>query len=162
MTMQRFNPDYGMRMERVLVVIAITIGILAFASLDASPAELSGQASVIDASTLIVDGQQIRLRGIDAIGRHKLCMADGIEYICGLHAIFDLTNFLDRGRIVCQTLDAKREEVVLAVCRMNGQDVGAWLVQEGWAVPRGEGSSEYVVLEEDAKRNKRGIWAGSF
>jgi len=46
---------------------------------------------------------------------------------------------------------------------VDGQDVGAPLVQEGWALdyPRYSGG-HYRAQEAHARKAKRGMWAGTF
>lgn len=49
----------------------------------------------------------------------------------------------------------------IAICRVYGEDLGAWMVGLGWAVAYRSFSTRYVP-EDLARRRKAGMWAGSF
>jgi endonuclease YncB( thermonuclease family) len=51
----------------------------------ALPADLIGQASIIDGDTLEIHGTRIRLWGIDAPESTQLCRgSDSVQYRCGI------------------------------------------------------------------------------
>ena len=45
---------------------------------------------------------------------------------------------------------------------MDGKDINAWLVREGWAVAYRKNSLYYVVAEDHARENRAGIWDSAF
>ena len=45
---------------------------------------------------------------------------------------------------------------------LGGEDLGAWMVRNGWALAFVRYSSDYMSQELAAKRARVGIWAGSF
>ncbi len=49
-------------------------------------ADVAGVASVMDGDTVEVDGQRIRLHGIDAPESRQLCRLDGKPWQCGKDA----------------------------------------------------------------------------
>jgi endonuclease YncB( thermonuclease family) len=51
---------------------------------------------------------------------------------------------------------------MVAVCKLDGQDLNAWLVQEGLAVAYRHFSDDYVVAEDAALTAKPGLWGGEF
>lgn len=45
---------------------------------------------------------------------------------------------------------------------MRNEDLNAWMVSSGWAIAYREFSTTYVPLEEKARSQRTGIWAGRF
>jgi endonuclease YncB( thermonuclease family) len=50
----------------------------------------------------------------------------------------------------------------LAVCRVAGQDLGEWMVRNGWALAYRRYSTAYVPAEEAARARRLHLWAGAF
>src|SRR5262249_15966539 len=50
----------------------------------------------------------------------------------------------------------------LAVCSVEGDDLNAWMVREGWALAFVRYSTAYVKEEEKAHSAERGLWRGAF
>ena len=57
---------------------------------------------------------------------------------------------------------AALELALVAVCRVAGADVNAWMVSQGWAVAYRKYSTDYVSHETAAKAARRGVWRGEF
>ena len=67
------------------------------------------------------------------------------------------------GRAVeCTERDRDRYGRIVAVCRVEGTDVNAWMVEQGWAVAYQKYSADYVSHETTAKAARRGVWRGEF
>ena len=62
----------------------------------------------------------------------------------------------------CEQRDVDRYKRVVAVCRSGEEDLNAWLVRQGHTVAHRRYSKDYVVAEEKARAEKRGIWSGEF
>ena len=128
---------------------------------DARP--IVGQASVIDGDTIEIHGQRIRLFGIDAPEGRQLCDdAHGKSYRCGQRASLALSDKIGRHTVSCEPRDIDRYRRVVAICRIDATDLNAWIVSEGLAIAYRYFSRKYVPEEEQARKAKRGIWAGSF
>lgn len=65
-------------------------------------------------------------------------------------------------QIACQVVDVDRYGRSVAVCRERGMDVGAALVEAGWATAYRRYSLAYVGQEGRARSARRGIWALGF
>ncbi len=51
----------------------------------------------------------------------------------------------------------------VAVCMVDGKDVGELMVRSGWALDfRRYSKGAYAAAEAQAREAKRGMWAGSF
>jgi endonuclease YncB( thermonuclease family) len=127
---------------------------------------ISGAARVVDGDTLVVQGQRIRLAGIDAPERSQTCAGRGGEvYECGRDAGAVMVE-LTRWRVVmCEPKDRDRYGRIVAVCGVDGTpDLGAAMVRRGWAVSyrRYDRECRYCADEERARRESLGIWSGRF
>ncbi len=135
--------------------------ILLTLTLPASAQTIEGRASVIDEDSIEVKGVEIRLEGIDAPEARQRCRRGGKRWRCGNEAAFALDRFL-RGKIVsCVPLTTDRYGRTVANCRA-GEDVGAWMVRNGWALAYRKYSRAYVGDERKARAAGAGIWAGDF
>lgn len=50
----------------------------------------------------------------------------------------------------------------LAICFLGEDDLNRWLVSQGLALAYVQYSDRYQAVEEAAKRNRKGLWAGAF
>tara|TARA_R110000850_G_scaffold117196_4_gene233545 strand:- start:246 stop:737 length:492 start_codon:yes stop_codon:yes gene_type:complete len=126
-------------------------------------AQITGRASVIDGDTLEIQGQRIRLWGIDAPESRQTCTRSVETYRCGQVAANRLDQHIASRPVVCVQVDIDRYRRVVARCSVGRADLGSWLVREGLAVryPEYAGLS-YVVEETAARRARRGVWSGPF
>jgi len=121
-----------------------------------------GQASVIDADTIKIRDQSIRLFGIDALEDDQKCLADGKRRRCAQRAANALANRIGRRNVVCDKRARDRYGRLVGVCYVNGEDLNAWLVDEGWALAYRRYSLLYVKHEARAREAKKGVWATRF
>jgi endonuclease YncB( thermonuclease family) len=128
---------------------------------------LSGQADVIDVDTIAIRGEKTRIRlyGVDGPESQQTCNdASGTRYLCGSKAADALASIIGRnGRVSCKEQDRDRYGRIVATCEANGRDIGGQLIRQGWAVEYTQYSDgRYSGEEEEARRAKRGLWAGTF
>jgi endonuclease YncB( thermonuclease family) len=64
--------------------------------------------------------------------------------------------------VSCTSIETDRYGRAVAVCKRGELEINAEMVRLGWAVAYTNHSLSYVRLEAEARRAKRGIWAGSF
>ena len=126
-------------------------------------AALQGRVSVIDGDTLELHGQRIRLFGVDAPESSQRCQdIAGRPWRCGTQAARELDEFIDARTVTCTARDHDRYRRTVATCTVGGQDIGEWMVREGWAVAYTDFSSRYVPAQARASAARRGIHAGTF
>ncbi len=125
-------------------------------------ADVTGPARVIDGDTLEVQGERIRLHGIDAPESRQLCFIDGKPWQCGEDATNALAGMIARRPVACEDLGRDRYERIIARCAVAGEDIESWMVVNGWAVAYRRFSLDYVEEEATAQAARRGIWAGEF
>ncbi|MPR64275.1 thermonuclease family protein [Ochrobactrum intermedium] len=127
---------------------------------------IAGRASVIDADTIEIHGQRIRIWGVDAAEGSQTCQdASGKAYRCGQIGAMKLSSFLDEAQpITCSQRDIDRYGRVVALCVNSfGQDVAIWLVRNGHALDWPLFSKgKYDGAQKDAQARQAGIWQGPF
>ena len=94
--------------------------------LPATPAlaDVTGPARVIDGDTLEIQGQRIRLHGIDAPESRQLCHLDGKPWQCGKDATNALADMIARRPVTCEDLGRDRYKHIIARCTVAGEDLG--------------------------------------
>ncbi len=119
---------------------------------------LGGHAIVNDGDSLTLDGERIRLRGIDAPEYLQTCTRAGRDYPCGREARQALQTALGAGKLACQGWERDKFDRLLAVCTAGAVDLNRRQVENGWAVSYGD----YLDAERQARAARRGVWAGEF
>lgn len=144
----------------------LSAALLCFACTCISPAAgetISGTASVIDGDTIEIHGQRIRLSAIDAIESRQLCQkADGTPWRCGRDGAIALADKIGRAPLRCEVRDTDRYGRAVSICSLKGEDLGAWMVERGWALAYRRYGLDYVAEEDRARQARRGIWTSTF
>ena len=145
--------------QAVTLVLALTASSPTWAASEL----IAGRASVIDGDTLAIRGERIRLFGIDAPESGQRCLdAKGQRYRCGQKAALVLDARIGEGVVTCERKGMDRYGRVVALCRVFGEDLGAWMVGLGWDLASRAYSTRYVPAEELARSRGLGLWAGQF
>ncbi|NIX76941.1 thermonuclease family protein [Microvirga terricola] len=145
--------------HRGLASLVLALGLAAGANLLLSPKEpAEGRAYAVDGDTIRINEMRIRLKGIDAPELEQTCVRAGQPYLCGEEARNALVAILLKQQVECRLSGRDRYRRSLARCTVEGKDIGARLVEEGWAVAYGG----YTWEETRARHRAVGLWAGSF
>ncbi|WGD30558.1 thermonuclease family protein [Ancylobacter sp. WKF20] len=130
---------------------------------------LTGAVRVADGDSLVVDGERVRLDGIDAPELHQSCGAPGKEWPCGARAKAALEAVVAQGAVTCRPVDEDRYGRAVAICGVGADDLGAddrggddlagLQVAAGWALATG---LAYRREQAAARAAGRGIWSGPF
>ena len=125
---------------------------------------LSSVPRIVDADTLEVAGQKVRLQGIDAPESAQSCrQAGGQRYQCGEHATQALRTRIGPDAVTCTIEGRDRYLRALGMCyAADGTDLNGWLVRQGHALAYRRYSTKYVPQEDQAKAAQAGLWAGEF
>lgn len=143
------------------VMAAVILGLVALVAGRAqrvATVRMQGVARVVDGDTLRLGGERIRLKGIDAPELDQTCRRDDVRYACGRQARAALERLAGGAPVRCTGWERDRHGRLLAVCHAGESDLNAAMVMSGWAVAFGA----YTAEESQARRERRGLWAGSF
>ena len=126
--------------------------------LPTTTAALTGPATVSDGDGLRLNGERIRLQGIDAFELHQTCETGP----CGQQARDALQRLVVGRHVACEPVDTDRYGRTIAYCHVDGVDLGEQMVQQGHALAFRRYSREYVDEEDQARLSRAGAWAGDF
>ena len=159
MTLQRHLIEF--------VSTPLTAALLFFALVSTLAAEtLVGNPEILDGDTFhfVRLGERVRLEGVDAPETRQHCLdAEGKRYSCGQSAREALKGFNGSRPVRCEGSQRGRYGRLIAVCfDADGTDLNEWLVSQGWALAYRRYSKRYILQEETARKERRGIWAGHF
>ena len=124
-------------------------------------ADQTGTANVIDGETLEMQGQVVKLFGIDALEADQICLNGNRPWPCGAESGRSLSGLIGGQPVRCQTI-RNVSGYVLATCDLNGDDLAAWMVANGWAFADRSASGDYVPYEETAQSAREGAWSGEY
>lgn len=150
------------RLADYLVVSVMVVAII-FAIKYFGLSEFSGYALAVDGDSLIIDGKQIRLYGIDAPELKQKCqLADGISYNCGLQARDQLRRLVRNAQVTCTRIDVDKYQRDVSECVAGETNLNKAMVASGWAVAFALHTPAYLALENQARRRGLGLWRGKF
>jgi endonuclease YncB( thermonuclease family) len=135
------------------------------------PKIISGIAKVIDGDTIRIEKKKIRFFGIDAPESKQLCQKTWLsisflsfnrDYPCGAISTKKLRNKINNKFIMCKSNNKDRYNRFIAECYKDKTNINRWMVLNGYAVAYRKYSKKFVSDENLAKRDKLGMWAGTF
>ena len=137
--------------------------------------------NAIDGGTLLLRGVEVQLFGMDAVEADQVCQdAEGADYPCGRRATHALQTLLQEDAVVCFPLFAVNENRVVAVCELTEEgaevpsspiafmregrerNLSRVMIAKGHALSVGIGSQYFSADQDEAQRQRIGIWQGSF
>jgi len=120
---------------------------------------ISGRVRVSDGDSLRFGDERVRLIGIDAPELDQTCTnSNGVLWPCGKVSQQRLLQLAKDGALICTYERRDRFDRALAVCMVDGVDIGGTMVLEGLAVSY----DDYPDQEADARRSGKGMWQGEF
>ena len=124
---------------------------------------LTGTASVIDADTIEIHGQRIRLEGIDAPESGQHCYhSNGTAWRCGQQASLAIANVIGRRSVACRINSVDHYGRGLGTCYLGQTDLNGLIVNQGWALAYTRYSTRYVADQNIAQASRSGIWNSRF
>ena len=141
-----------------LMVVGLFALIAVVAAFLGGSEPLQGRARVVDGDSLEINGERVRLQGIDAPEYRQTCSNSGAEIACGRQARDHLRQLVGGREVECLPFGTDRYDRTLAECSAGGISLNETMVRDGWAVAFGN----HHLLEAEARREKRGMWAFRF
>jgi endonuclease YncB( thermonuclease family) len=150
-----------------LVACALAVGFMSGPSVHgAAPSSgsdslVAGVAQVVDGDTIVVGETRVRLEGIDAPETSQTCQRRRLGWwACGTVATNHLASLIGDRPISCSPRGRDKYGRMLAVCFVDGRDINAAMVRQGYAWAFVKYSSTYVREEAQARAEGVGIWQG--
>jgi len=144
-----------------LGVVSVVHGLIPGARGADAARPLTGRARVIDGDSLAIGDTHIRLEGIDAPEAAQTCARRWFgAWACGAAATRALSDRIGSRPLTCEAHGRDRYGRTLAVCFVDGLDLNAWMVRQGYAWAFVRYSTSYVREEAAAKAQGLGIWQG--
>ena len=159
---------------KIFLQISICLIVFSLVNINVKSEEIkviSGIAKVIDGDTLRIDKKKIRLFGIDAPEKKQQCrrsslsisfLTFGKDYPCGQISADRLRKKINDKLVICKYSSKDRYKRFIAECFLNKTNINAWMVQTGHAVAYKKYSKKFVAQEIFAKKEKLGLWSGTF
>jgi len=132
---------------------------------------ISGIATVTDGDTIRIEGKKIRFFGIDAPEKKQQCKKPWLtisfisfskDYPCGQISTDKLKKKINDKLLICKWINKDRYKRYIAECFKDKTNINAWMVRNGYAVAYRKYSKKFVSQEIFAKKEKLGLWSGTF
>ena len=132
---------------------------------------ISGIAKVTDGDTIRIEGKKIRFFGIDAPEKKQQCRKPWLtiyfisfskEYPFGQISTENLKKKINNKFLICKWTNKDRYKRYIAECFKEKTSINAWMVRNGYAVAYRKYSKKFVSQEIIAKKEKLGLWSGTF
>ena len=125
--------------------------------------ELTGFPTITDGDTLKINGEKIRLDGIDAPESAQICMTyDDKTYPCGQTAASFLKNIAEYKIVNCEASSKDRYGRHIATCFVDNLNLNKTMVLNGHALAYRQYSQRYIEVEKTAEMEQAGMWQGEF
>lgn len=120
-------------------------------------------AKVMNGDTLQIQGRYFKLYGIDAPEISQTCAdKSGRSYNCGRQAALWLKGWIGDNPLTCHIMQQDEKGNMVGTCSLGQYDLGAALVNAGWAVAYTKYTDIYMPYQQQAQRNGHGLWQGKF
>ena len=118
--------------------------------------------SVVDGDTLMIGGERVRFKNIDAPEMKQTCVCKGKTEKCGVKAKRALVDFIATKSVSCVPAERDVYGRLLAECLITLDDekisLSRFMVREGRAVVISKQDEDLLIEESNAIREKKGVW----
>ncbi|GJE54852.1 thermonuclease family protein [Methylobacterium thuringiense] len=147
-----------------LVLVVVSAASPAVAAGGASGGDLlKGRATVIDGSSLVIDGVPVTLFGIVTPASDATCWdAREAPYACGRQVSAELTARIGSEALICERRERPNDRPAKVMCQVGQADLGDWMISHGYAMPAGDAPASYRQARDHAWGRRAGLWGGVF
>lgn len=152
----------------MVLLVGFVCGLLLIGYVDQQRREIraadGSSVMVRDGDSLAFNDTEFRIFGIDAPELRQTCQdSNGKAWRCGEAAKSALRRLVMQGELRCLPQARDRFGRQVATCQVKGvEDLGEAMVRQGLAVALEARTSAYAAAEALARREKRGLWQGTF
>ncbi len=125
--------------------------------------DVQGHALVQDDGSLMINGQIVYLFGVYLPPSGRQCDTNFLPIRCTNRSVLQMSRIV-KGYVYCYAEATTVSGHPSAICYVGrttfdqGEDIGAYLVQQGWALATPEAPFEYHALEKLARAHEIGVW----
>ncbi len=124
---------------------------------------LTGNAEVIGSDILRLEGYRVYLLGVESMDAGQACAIRGQEWECYPAAVRALQTIVSEGPVTCNVVSGPDVLLqVIAVCMVNGTDIGERLVGAGFGLVVSGETDAYQNAMMAAQAVGIGLWQGTF
>ncbi len=116
-----------------------------------------GLPAIRDGDNVNIDGENIRLVGIDACELGQPARFANHEIDCGIWARDNFRSMIGPRSVRCESTERDFYDRPLAVCYTGQREINRALVQNGYAFAY-DGQSPYEAERDEARAAGRGVW----
>ncbi|MCJ2006014.1 thermonuclease family protein [Methylobacterium sp. J-092] len=158
----RHHPPARVPDNRVLTLaLATCLAIAGKPALAGEPA--TGHVSLINGTTLTIDGGSVTLFGIVMPAPDATCWdAHEVPYACGRQVREKMIARIGTAEPICERHDRPDSGSAEATCRIGDEDLGDWMIANGYAMPARDAPASYRRASDRAWGRRAGLWAGVF
>lgn len=128
------------------------------------PSSLTGKITSIVSGDVFRMGQHtIRLYGIASPVIDQTCWDNGgHSYECGYVSARMLKDFISGDDVTCRVMNINAQQELMAACTVGSFDIGAAMVEAGWAIALPAVTQIYLPYQQKAQEGRKGMWEGRF
>lgn len=124
---------------------------------------ITGSAEAIKPYSFTLDDYHVFLLGVDSVETKQTCTVGGRTWDCWAAAQRQLDMILSEGDVTCESVVvADSPKRMIALCTVNGEDIGERFVRAGFGVTIPDETARYEDAQAEAKNSHAGLWQGTF
>lgn len=143
-------------MGKQFFVLILVLTVLAGGS---EASGVSSYAYVNADGSLRIKGRTFRLFGLFIPPTAYTCQRFYTPITCSSQVGIALDFKIGSNFVRCETVMMNEDRTESAYCSVAGEDLGAYLINEGWALALPDAPLDYVMYERLARGRGIGIWA---